>query len=260
MKKVLNMVFLLLPLNLLGDWVLQQSGVNNNLSDVYFVDAMHGWVAAGSDSGRGLILRTTDGGKNWEKVHTDSANIMCVGFFDSLEGWAGGQGPTNYYQMSSWAYSVLFHTTDGGQTWNKSKDMNSDEFRASTSLWYHFFIWIHRIHIVNSTYGFYMLSKYYEDNGSFYNMVGVHSLDGVHHWQDYNSFIHGLDLCFIDSLHGWVLKTDGGSNSYSQVLYIEKGIESLAVISVVDSSRYVMSGGSMDFVDSLHGWVILEKM
>ncbi|MBI4721587.1 MAG: hypothetical protein HY769_01040 [Candidatus Stahlbacteria bacterium] len=97
MKKLVNIALLLVPLNLLGDWILQQSGVNNTLGDVYFVDKLHGWIAAGSDdSGRGLILCTTDGGKNWEKVYTDSGWVGCIGFFDSLEGWAGGGGPTHY--------------------------------------------------------------------------------------------------------------------------------------------------------------------
>ncbi|MBI4721588.1 MAG: T9SS type A sorting domain-containing protein [Candidatus Stahlbacteria bacterium] len=162
--------------------------------------------------------------------------------------------------------AVLFHTTDGGHTWNEDKSMNSHKFSPSSSLISHYddyYESVNRIHIVNSIYGFYMLNGEYIDfyHGMTIEWIIVNSLDGVHYWKE-DCFVcgnlWGIDLYFTDSLHGWILKRDGESNPYPQVLYTEKGIESLAVISVVDSPLYV-DVSRMDFIDSLQGWIISSK-
>jgi len=74
------------------------------LTGVYFQDRQLGWVV-GHDS---VILRTTDGGTSWERVHwapEDEAPILDVWFSDAEDGLAIG------------AYGSFFRTSDGGVTW-----------------------------------------------------------------------------------------------------------------------------------------------
>jgi len=73
------------------------------LENIEFKDTLHGWMV-----GRILpdsiynILITKDGGKNWSRYFTPV--ITCITFFDSLNGFAGGE-------------DTIYATTDGGITW-----------------------------------------------------------------------------------------------------------------------------------------------
>ena len=80
------------------------------LTTVHFVDDRHGW-AAGHDS---LILRTTDGGRNWETIYENRIPdgdvpkpILDLYFSDPLNGIAVG------------AFSFVLITTDGGAHWQE---------------------------------------------------------------------------------------------------------------------------------------------
>jgi photosystem II stability/assembly factor-like uncharacterized protein len=81
-------------------WTRQNSGINEPLNAVDFLDATHGWAVGNNDA-----LYTTNGGQTW------SAGTGLVGSFYNVEfatpqnGFATGNG-TGY-----------FHTTDGGHTW-----------------------------------------------------------------------------------------------------------------------------------------------
>ncbi|MEW6743885.1 MAG: YCF48-related protein [Planctomycetota bacterium] len=68
------------------------------MSDVTFVDPLHGW-AVGND-----VIRTTDGGVNWQFVDFTHGTLGAVFFLDQRQGWVGD-------------YAGLFRTTDGGMTW-----------------------------------------------------------------------------------------------------------------------------------------------
>lgn len=74
------------------------------LTSVSFVDADHGW-AAGHD---GVIIATTDGGKNWTR-QDDGKDLetvyLDVLFLDAQHGFVVG------------AYGKFLETTDGGKTW-----------------------------------------------------------------------------------------------------------------------------------------------
>ncbi|MBK7643933.1 MAG: hypothetical protein IPJ19_12945 [Planctomycetes bacterium] len=75
-----------------------------NFSDVYFSDALHGWIAAGD-----RVLRTTDGGSNWA-----SALLPAAARADRLSvlgsNWLWTTGSAGKIAMSS----------DGGATWSVS--------------------------------------------------------------------------------------------------------------------------------------------
>ncbi len=74
------------------------------LTAVTLIDAQHGW-AVGHDE---VILRTTDGGVTWAKVHESieaERPLLDVWFRDTRHGIAIG------------AYSAYYTTADGGLTW-----------------------------------------------------------------------------------------------------------------------------------------------
>jgi photosystem II stability/assembly factor-like uncharacterized protein len=76
------------------------------LTGVHFAGDTLGW-AVGHDE---VILRTTDGGENWARVHyapEKQQPLLDVWFRDASHGIAVG------------AYGTLLHTSDGGLTWTR---------------------------------------------------------------------------------------------------------------------------------------------
>lgn len=83
-----------------------------------FIDAMNGWVVAGTidEDDTGAVLRTTDGGATWKTVPTPDAKQVpqSIFFLDANNGWlvgatedeSGDPGP-----------SQILATKDGGATW-----------------------------------------------------------------------------------------------------------------------------------------------
>jgi photosystem II stability/assembly factor-like uncharacterized protein len=78
------------------------------LTGVYFHDKLNGWIV-GHDA---VILRTTDGGKTWEKVYYDPEGqipLFDVWFRDEKHGIAIG------------AYGLYLISEDGGASWDISE-------------------------------------------------------------------------------------------------------------------------------------------
>ncbi|MEE8321785.1 MAG: YCF48-related protein [Gammaproteobacteria bacterium] len=85
------------------------------LTAVYFHDEDLGW-AVGHDA---VILRTEDGGSNWERVFYspgDEAPLLDIWFRDAMNGIAVG------------AYGLYLVSQDGGKTWTRGQlDVIKDE-------------------------------------------------------------------------------------------------------------------------------------
>jgi photosystem II stability/assembly factor-like uncharacterized protein len=78
--------------------------------DLYAVSPVSGteiW-ATGSN---GILVHTTSLGQSWEVKMLDTNSLAALFFLDAGHGWAAGNG--------------FFHTTDGGQSWNKDNDWGS---------------------------------------------------------------------------------------------------------------------------------------
>ena len=88
-------------------WQQRPAPTRATLTSLFFTDPRHGW-AAGHDA---VILRTTDGGTSWQKVHEDFASgpVLDLWFRDAATGFAVG------------AYGLLLATTDGGTTWEDTR-------------------------------------------------------------------------------------------------------------------------------------------
>lgn len=83
-------------------WEPQDSGGEEALYSVDFVDEKHGWIVGR----RGLVLHTADGGVTWQTQKSGTTEpILAVDFVDLKHGWAVGN------------FALILHTKDGGQTW-----------------------------------------------------------------------------------------------------------------------------------------------
>lgn len=120
---IIFLVFINITINA-QNWEIQNSGVNNRLNDVYFIDELHGW-AIGHNS---TIIATTDGGNNWhiQSSPIDSVEFKHVQFVNESVGYIVG------YTDDSNHDGIIIDTEDGGNTWAISKiDTNYGYFDLS---------------------------------------------------------------------------------------------------------------------------------
>jgi photosystem II stability/assembly factor-like uncharacterized protein len=81
------------------------------LTAVSVVDSMHAWASGWHDSAAGLVVRTTDSGKNWiELSRTLPLFVNDIHFVNDSLGWIVG-GSNNQYS------GYIRRTTDSGQSW-----------------------------------------------------------------------------------------------------------------------------------------------
>jgi len=190
------------------NWEEQNSGVQDMLCDVDFVDSKNGWVSGI----KGTMLHTRDGGYNWEKQTTGTQrHLLALCFVDSKYGWAVGD------------FSTILHTRDGGKNWELQSE-ESDRIYSN-------------IHFTDRSNGWIV-----GENG-----VMLHTTNGGKRWEtvvpdnfvretieeEYENPRPGLfGLYFTDKDHGWICgidstimyTADGGVswkliNSGSDILY-----------------------------------------
>jgi photosystem II stability/assembly factor-like uncharacterized protein len=92
-------------------WSRQTGTAENNgrFESVFFRDARRGWAAGAefSPSYRGVVFRTTNGGRNWTRATVSvGTKLSAIGFSDATHGWTAGYEADKFYK-----------TIDGGKTW-----------------------------------------------------------------------------------------------------------------------------------------------
>ena len=97
-----------------NDWIIQDSKTGNNILDIFFLDRNLGWAISWEAFNYPFgtyILKTTDGGVNWNSstFPVESIFSQCILFLDSLNGWMGGK-----------PYPIV-RTTDGGISWTEAE-------------------------------------------------------------------------------------------------------------------------------------------
>jgi photosystem II stability/assembly factor-like uncharacterized protein len=88
------------------NWTQVRVPGSANLNAVYFADATHGWAVGHAE----MILRTSDGGDHWERVHFAPENQQPL-----LDVWFGDQE----HGLAVGAYGVIYSSTDGGGVWSQ---------------------------------------------------------------------------------------------------------------------------------------------
>ncbi len=228
----------------------------NSLLSVWPLDAQN-VVAVG---GYGTVLRTSDGGNSWQinhRIQGWSGALTSLHFIDSLRGWCvganhlfsttdGGYSWENHNLSAGFeAWSVIFtdanhgwiagpgavlRTTNGGISWDSTAIAN-EQFTS--------------VYFVNNSTGWVASLQ-----GYIYGTT-----DGGVSWnQLYANWMHSYQaIFFLDSLRGWA----GGS----------KWQFGLSLVSTTDggltwtdhpSLPYGIGVSSIQFTDSLHGWMAAE--
>jgi photosystem II stability/assembly factor-like uncharacterized protein len=85
-------------------WDFKNSGTDEWLRDVFFVDDQIGWVAGN----HGIILKTIDGGNTWVIQNSSTYTLYSIHFINTTIGWAVG------------TFGKILKTTDGGSSWTVS--------------------------------------------------------------------------------------------------------------------------------------------
>lgn len=93
-------------------WTIQESGIIDEIFDIYFLNENDGWAVAWKLFNTGgtfgtRILKTTNGGLNWTNTMYPEEDVFIntITFYDSLHGWMGGYP------------GIMVYTTDGGDKW-----------------------------------------------------------------------------------------------------------------------------------------------
>jgi photosystem II stability/assembly factor-like uncharacterized protein len=110
MKIIINLILLCITVlcvnTLSAQWVQQTRPGTTLIKDIFFINDKTGWACGNND----YMIRTTNGGTNWNNISTSSNNhFEAVYFFDANTGFAAGASPT---QGRAWK------TTNGGANWS----------------------------------------------------------------------------------------------------------------------------------------------
>jgi photosystem II stability/assembly factor-like uncharacterized protein len=167
------------------------SPINPYLIKLAMTDALNGW--AESD---GMVVRTTNGGKNWMKatpkelkLYGINSGLMIQGYFFSGEhAWIARPA---MYTLSETEGSVWF-TNNGGKDWTRSVLPLIEKWEQTSD--YH-------INFPSLNQGFILLSDKYK---SIYN-----SKDGGNHWfriGEITNQIQGVvsNISFRNEKEGWI--------------------------------------------------------
>lgn len=204
-------------------WNQQDSNHDQDLRGVDFVDEETGFAVASR-----TILYTSDAGEQWEAISLDEAdgNLRDIHFATDTHGWVVGGNES------------IFHTTDGGQTWEElpweaEETVNND---------------LDAVHFTDESYGW---------------AVGetiIHTEDGGQTWDEYETNLSEelQDVYFIDQQTGWAVGRDVSSG----ILFTDDGGSTWE-----DQSWDIIDGGgtqvpvrfrAVGFVDHETGWVAGE--
>lgn len=102
MRNSITLLFIFLSISFYGQWMPQNSGINENLNDVYCIT--ENYVVVAGDNGR--IVKTIDGGLHWiPKISGTTQNLKKVQFVNENMGYAVGFS------------GIVLKTSDGGENW-----------------------------------------------------------------------------------------------------------------------------------------------
>jgi photosystem II stability/assembly factor-like uncharacterized protein len=277
-----------------GKWTVLDSGVNDRLNAVAFVDDQVG-LAVGEHN---TIVRTTDGGKTWRRVlerKQNGSNLTQVLITGPKEAWAIG-----------FAGSALLHSSDAGDTWEQIKTPDVGPFgiggislaAADKSI---FLLGDHRLLFRTDdggknwirlnfpgmrTYWYSSNFIFFDAKHGFFTTRGGQvngdlffctTEDGGRNWQvrkmertDRRSWAQGVTVRFADKDHGWFIPhysgtihatTDGGKTWTPQELGDENKNVSIDHLTVVDKHTVFVrvSGGEVRAtIDGGKSWHLLS--
>jgi len=218
-----------------GGWGFQNSGTDALLMDVFFINADTGWVA-----GYGIILNTTDGGKNWTVQDSSNMEFWSIHFTDKDHGWAVG------YKESG-MHGFIYQTTDGGQQWSFG---DSTQYELNDV----FFVDENTGFAVGGTSRTTILRT--TNAGADWEQLDDY------HTQLYTVYFHNDTLGWAAGAAGRIFKTEDGGDTWSQT-YVNIGLyESIKDIQFVNQNIGWVVGGDSIYKTTNGGdtWESLEGL
>ena len=259
---LLLIALLSLSVSAQSNWYAQNSGVNRELTGVYFVDENTGWICGWT----GTILHTTNGGQTWNPQTCPPTNAYYSIFFtDSQNGWATGY------------HGKIVHTSNGGETWELQPTpttsdiysvyfINSNEGWAAGGDYGSFPSYIkHRVILHTSNGGYSWAVQYYQSNKSILKSICfVNNNDG------YSTGGSGVLMRTTDAGVNWSEGVIGGGD-FNDIFFVNEslGFASGPVVYKTtnggDNWSVVLSEGnpiysSVYFTDELNGWTVGEDI
>jgi photosystem II stability/assembly factor-like uncharacterized protein len=232
-------------------------------SDVEFVNCTHGWVIGRltwSFPTDVVVLFTDDGGDSWyTQLKEPHQYITQIEVIDSQDIWITGRG-------------ALFHSDDGGETWNNNSVMGMTWGMATVGF-------------INRTTGWTSTNDTFyktDDGGQSWNSVpgwnfddtprkirflspsnfwaigwfGIyHSVDGGKTWECVSDY-GGWTLSFVSVDEGWAV-------SDSALLHMTDG-ETWYRLPIPNYQPFIQVGvpyfADIQFVDSKNGWIVGDQI
>lgn len=256
----------------------QECVTNESLNSVFFHDNMQGW-AVGTN---GIVIKTTDGGEHWDVISTLSGEeLRSVVFVNELEGTAVGYEGTviktsdggNTWRVipmnttaslrqvmfvsedEGWIVgnndtSLVFHTQNGGNTWNLIYSMCREDH------------WYSSVYFTSPENGWLIENFYYYGPWFPIRQAYIkHTNDGGATWTVQDT----CDEClleftvFADSLTGWcagdnqVFRTTDGGNTWEA-----SHVEQESIMSICNTGKNNVWIIGHDFIysseDGGNGW------
>ena len=94
-------------------WNEIETGRNEALKSIFFLNSSIGW-AAGHNDEQGVIIKTSDGGETWHQAnHPATRGLYSIQFVNEYVGWACGSKFENSEETG-----VILYTNDGGENWS----------------------------------------------------------------------------------------------------------------------------------------------
>lgn len=194
-------------------WQKVQLNSTAVFTDCWFTDSQHGFVLS-SDS---LILRTTDGGVNWQPVPGIRGVFYTLDFLNASQGYALG-------------FDQLAITMDGGQSWTH-KPLTG--VKIDKAKWPYIQFVTAATGYLNAGESLYKTS----DTGSTWTEIYVRLTYGLY----FSNELTGYAYCYPDSL---LQTTDGGGHW--------QALSSLGTPNSFILNQYT----HFHFTDAQHGWFI----
>lgn len=212
------------------NWRILDRPTTRNLSELYFLDSLRGWVVGDS----GTILKTTDGGRNWTQQNSNTLfKMFDIFMLDDNYGWALAHN----YEWGDTTYgTTILRTVNGGNDW--STRIYRDEFFTTIM----FFDSLDGL--MAGAFGSIMWST---DGGETWLPAAVDSssVSGYPILQlRFYSRTYGLGVGGWIDINGGVWKTTDGGLRWTSMAVSPEPIHD---VHFIDSSNIIGVGGDFDY-------------
>lgn len=182
------------------------AGQSITITSMHMINAAVGWALETT----GHILRTVDGGSNWKDVTPPQGGYISNGFFPLNEdqAWATPEQQACYSSNCSMPqFTIIWRTTDGGQSWQPSQISNDTKGFETVSYWPIDFQTPKSIQFLDSKTGWFLISTYFRGGRDTYFIF--RSVDGGVNWNPifgtpYPDLFSASGIAFLDPQNAWL--------------------------------------------------------